>query len=56
MMGSGGIRIGKIFGITIHVAWSWLIILGLVIWNLGGTFGQTHPDWGAGLTWGLAVA
>jgi Zn-dependent protease len=54
-MSGGGIRIGRIFGITIRIAWSWLIILALVIWNLGSTFGQTHPEWGAGLTWGLAV-
>ena len=54
-MGRGGIRIGEIFGITIRVDWSWLIILGLVTWNLTNVFGQSRPDWGPGLTWGLSI-
>jgi Zn-dependent protease len=49
----GGFRIGRVFGIEIRVAWSWLIILGLVTRNLSSVFGNAHPDWGAGLRWGL---
>lgn len=49
----GGFRISRIFGIEIRVAWSWLIILGLVTWNLSSVFGNAHPDWGVGLQWGL---
>ncbi len=40
-----GIRIAKIFGITVKVDWSWLLILLLVIWNLSTAFSQLHPDW-----------
>lgn len=50
-----GIRIGKIFGVNINVDWSWMSIFLLVIWNLAVVFGQTHPDWGLGARWSLAV-
>jgi Zn-dependent protease len=40
-----GIRIARIFGITIRIDWSWLLILLLVIWNLSTAFSQFHPDW-----------
>lgn len=51
----GGLSIGRIFGIEIRVDWSWLIILGLVIWNLSSAFGSAHPGWGTGLTFGLGL-
>jgi Zn-dependent protease/predicted transcriptional regulator len=54
-MFSGGIRMGRIFGIDIRIDWSWLFIFVLVTWNLATVFGQVHTDWGAGLTWGTAV-
>jgi Zn-dependent protease len=50
----GGFRIGRIFGINIRIDWSWLLILALVTWNLSAVFGQTHGDWGAVLSWGIA--
>lgn len=53
MGGNGGIRVGRIFGIDIKIAWSWLLILGLVTWNLSNVFGQAHPEWNTALTWGL---
>ncbi|MCL7453214.1 MAG: site-2 protease family protein [Anaerolineae bacterium] len=52
-MGSG-FRIGRLFGININIDWSWLLILVLVTWNLSAVFGQTHGDWGAALSWGVA--
>ena len=52
----GGFRIGRIFGITIRIDWSWLFIFFLVTWNLAIIFGQFHTDWGPLLQWGLAVA
>jgi len=52
-MGSG-FRIGRIFGINIRIDWSWLLILVLVTWNLSAVFGQTHGDWSAVLSWGIA--
>lgn len=50
-----GFRIGRLFGIDIRIDASWLFIFFLVTWNLGAMFGQFHPDWGVGLTWGLAI-
>lgn len=53
----GGINIGSIFGIRINLDWSWLFIFLLVTWNLAaGVFPPLHPNWGLGLTWGVAVA
>src|SRR5262245_32967543 len=51
-----GLYIGRIFGINIHVDWSWILIFLLVTWSLAvGLFPAWHPDWGAALRWGLAV-
>lgn len=54
-MFGGGFRVFRIFGIDIRVDWSWLIILGLVTWNLSTIFGNAHPDWSSALTWGLGL-
>jgi len=52
-----GIRIGKIFGINIHLDWSWIFIFLLVTWSLAaGVFPAWHPDWGTGLNWAVALA
>lgn len=51
----GGIRIARIFGINIRIDWSWLLIFVLITWNLSAVFANTHPDWGAWLTWGIAI-
>ena len=51
-----GLYIGRIFGINIHVDWSWVLIFLLVTWSLAaGLFPAWHPDWSAALRWGLAV-
>ncbi len=50
-----GLRIGKIFGITIIIDWSWLFIFALVTWNLGTIFGDLHRDWNATESWGVAI-
>ncbi len=50
-----GFGIGRIFGINIRIDWSWLLIFFLITWNLSAAFGQLHSDWGAGLTWGVAI-
>jgi Zn-dependent protease/CBS domain-containing protein len=50
-----GFRIGKIFGINIHIDWSWLLIFGLVSWSLASTFGQIHADWTTSTQWGMAL-
>jgi Zn-dependent protease/CBS domain-containing protein len=51
-----GIRIFHVFGIDIRIDWSWLLIFGLVAWNLSVVFSQTHPDWGLPLSIGIALA
>jgi Zn-dependent protease/CBS domain-containing protein len=50
-----GLRIGRLFGISISVDWSWLLICWLIMWNLATGFAQVHPTWEAGLSWGLAL-
>ncbi|MFL7871838.1 MAG: site-2 protease family protein [Anaerolineales bacterium] len=50
-----GFRIGKIFGIDIHIDWSWLLIFGLVSWSLAATFGQMHSEWTTQTQWGIAL-
>ena len=54
-MTRGGFGIGRIFGIEIHIDWSWLLIFLLVTWSLAAVFGQWHPDWGVALRWGGAL-
>ena len=52
-----GFGIGKIFGINIHVDWSWVFIFLLVTWNLAGAiFPSLHPDWGLGLNIAVGIA
>ena len=51
-----GLRIGQIFGINIYIDASWVLIFLLVIWSLAsGLFPAWHPEWGAGLRWGVAL-
>lgn len=52
---SSGFRVGQIFGISIHIDWSWLFIFALVTWNLTALFGYLHPDWSLTLRSLLAV-
>jgi Zn-dependent protease/CBS domain-containing protein len=50
-----GLRLGRLFGIQIHIDWSWLLIFFLITWNLATSFAQIHPAWGPALTWSLAI-
>lgn len=50
-----GVSIGKIFGITIKIDWSWLFIFFLITWNLAIVFGQFHSEWSLQLRWGVAL-
>src|SRR5215211_2883874 len=50
-----GFRVGKLFGIDIHVDWSWFLIFILVSWSLSATFGQFRPGWPAEMRWGMAL-
>lgn len=43
-----GIRIGRLFGISLSLDYSWIFIFVLITWNLTAMFWQWHPTWGVG--------
>lgn len=43
-----GIRIGRLFGISLVLDFSWILIFVLITWNLTRMFTQWHPAWGMG--------
>ena len=46
------IRIGRIFGITVELDYSWFLILGLLTWMLAVSYYPTeYKSWSAGLCW-----
>jgi Zn-dependent protease len=52
-----GFRIGRIFGISIYIDWSWIFIFLLVTWNLAGAvFPTLHPNWNTGLDLAVGLA
>ncbi len=52
-----GLRIGRLFGINIHVDGSWILIFLLVTWSLAsGLFPSWHPEWETWLNWAVALA
>jgi len=53
---SGGIRIGRLFGIDIAIHPSWFIILGLFAFTLAnGFFPRAYEDWSTLTSWAVAV-
>ncbi len=55
MYGSGGIRIGRIFGVRIGFDTSWLLIVVLLTWSLTAAFARWHPDWSPAAAFGTAL-
>jgi Zn-dependent protease/predicted transcriptional regulator len=52
-----GFKVGKLFGINIHIDWSWIFIFLLVTWNLAGAvFPSLHPDWDTATNIALGIA
>jgi Zn-dependent protease/predicted transcriptional regulator len=52
-----GFKVGTLFGISVHIDWSWVLIFLLVTWNLAGSvFPPLHPDWSIGMNIGLGLA
>lgn len=49
------IKLGRIFGIEIGLHYSWLIIAVLISLSLAAYFSSSHPAWGAGIIWAMAV-
>lgn len=50
-----GFRVGRLFGISIRIDWSWILIFTLVTWNLVTVFSQVHREWGTRLAWATAL-
>jgi Zn-dependent protease len=51
----GALRLGRLFGISIAVDWSWGLIFVLMSWNLTEVFLRWHTDWSLGASFVLAV-
>ena len=51
----GGFKLGRIFGITIRIDWSWLFIFLLIAWDLATVFAQVHPGWTTWQAWLVAL-
>jgi len=52
----GGIPIGKVFGISLRLHYSWFLIFALVTWSLAAVyFPSTHPTWSLWLKIGAGV-
>ncbi|HDP90479.1 MAG TPA: hypothetical protein ENN42_11090, partial [Thioalkalivibrio sp.] len=51
-----GWRIGKLFGINIEIHFTWLIILGLILWTVTGNILPTEvPDASPSELWGIGL-
>lgn len=55
----GALRIGRIAGIDIFIHWTWLIVVGLIVWTLGGDDGLyeevSDGEWSDFAIWAAAV-
>lgn len=52
-----GIPLGRYFGISIRLHYSWFIIFVLITWALAtGYFPYNYPDWSHGTYWGIGLA
>jgi len=49
------IKLGRIYGVQIGLHYSWFFIALLIMFSLGGHFAVTHPEWGSGTIWTLAI-
>jgi Zn-dependent protease/predicted transcriptional regulator len=52
---TANIKLGKILGIQIGLHYSWLIIALLITLSLRTYFSTSHPEWGDGIIWTMAV-
>jgi len=49
------IKLGRIFGITIGLHYTWVIIALLIVLSLAARFQAMHPNWGPGVAWVTAI-
>ena len=48
----GSLKIGRVFGISIGLHYTWFIVFGLVVWSLStGYFPIEQPTWSIGMNW-----
>ncbi len=53
----GGIPLGRFFGISIRLHYSWFIVFVLITWALAASyFPSEYPDWSSGTYWGIGLA
>src|SRR5271168_3867326 len=50
-----GIRIGRVFSIPIYLDLSWIVIFGLITYNLSDYFAQQHPKWTSTQNWTVGI-
>jgi Zn-dependent protease/predicted transcriptional regulator len=50
------IKLGRIFGITIGLHFTWIIIALLIVFSLAGYFRETNPQWGDRVVFMTAIA
>lgn len=55
MTPGSGIRIGRIFGISIYLHSSWFIIFALITYSLRTQFTAQHPSWTPAQHWALGI-
>jgi Zn-dependent protease/predicted transcriptional regulator len=55
MIPASGIRIGRIFGISIYLHPSWFLIFALITLSLRTQFTAQHPSWSSAQHWMLGV-
>jgi Zn-dependent protease len=54
---SGGIPIGRMFGISVRLHYSWFFIFALITWALAsGYFPEVFPDWSLATYWLMGLA
>ncbi len=55
MTPGSGIRIGRIFGVSIYLHPSWFLIFALITLSLRTEFTAQHPSWSPAQHWMLGV-
>ena len=54
---AGTFRIGKLFGLSVSVHWTWFFFLFLLTWTFAtGVLDQFYDDWADGRRWTVAAA
>ncbi len=49
------LQLGRIFGISIGLHYSWLVIAAMIAFSLAGHFRMMYPDWGQEVVWASAL-